>query len=287
MAEYDHLAEFKFEDYAKAAKKAADGGLSEEIQEAAEQQEERQRDPETGQFVSSTPDGGIDWETRYKELEKLNSRQAQEVGTLRHETAQYRTAFDEFLLNESPTPSNEAKQVSNSITSDDLFDRPDEAINQAIENHPAIRDAREVAEAARRQAILDAKGQFEARHPKYQETMSDPAFANWVADSNTRVGLAQRADSWDFEAADALFSLYESERALQRTTQQTAQAQAIEQASLESAGVGEPPPKAQYSRSEMREVMINAKRGDPASERYLETHLPKYRAALANGQVTD
>jgi hypothetical protein len=287
MAEYDHLAEFKFSDYAKAAKQAEEGGLQEEINEAAIQQEERARDPETGQFISSTPDGGIDWEQRYKELEKLNSRQAQEVGTLRQETAQYRTAFDEYLLNDSLTPSNEAKQVSNHITSDDLFDRPDEAINQAIENHPAIRDAREVAEAARRQAILDAKGQFEARHPKYQETMSDPAFANWVAESNTRVSLAQRADAWDFEAADALFSLYESERALQGITQQASQAQAIEQATLESAGVGEPPPTAQYSRTEMREIMINAKRGDATAERYLETHLPKYRAALANGQVTD
>jgi len=270
--EYPHLEGFKFEDYAKKA--MGQEGLDEEIQEAAVQQEER----------ASTPE--VDWEQRYKELEQLNSRQAQEVGSLRKETEQYRTAFDEYLLNENPTPAEEANAPT-SITSDDLFERPDEVLNQAIENHPAIRDAKEVAERARRTAILEAKGQFESKHPKYQETMSDPAFAAWVTASGTRVSLAQRADQWDFDAADALFSLYESETALNGLTAQTTAERALEQASLESAGIGDPPPTARYSRSEMREVMIASKRGDMKAERYLETHLPKYRAALQAGEVTD
>jgi hypothetical protein len=61
----------------------------------------------------------------------------------------------------------------------------------------------------------------------------------------------------------------------------------LENATLEAAGVGEPPPEAKYSRSEMREVMISAKRGDEKAERYLQTHLPMYREALARGEVTD
>lgn len=271
--DYPHLQEFKFEDYAKKA--LGQEGLDEEITEAAVQQEERVSTPE------------VDWEVRYKELEKLNSRQAQEVGHLRQETEQYRTAFDEYLLNENPTPQEDANTGLTSITSDDLFDRPDEAINQAIENHPAIRDAKEVAERARRQAILDAKKSFESKHPKYQETTADPAFADWVKASGTRIGLAQKADQWDFEAADALFSLYESEQALNGLTAQTNAEHALDQASLESAGIGEPPPAAQYSRHEMREMMIASKRGDVKAERYLTQHLPKYRAALAAGEVTD
>lgn len=272
-SDYPHLEGSTFEKYAQERLKQ-EGQLEEEIQEAAVNQEER---------LASTPEA--DWEKRYKELEQHNSRQAQELGTLRSEVTNYKTAFDEYLLNDSPTPAEEETVLS--VTTDDLLERPHETINQAIESHPAIVQAKDIAEKARKQAILDAKGTFESKHPKYQETMSDPAFADWVRESGTRVSLAQRADQWDFDAADALFSLYESEQALNGITQKNQADQAFEQAQLESAGIGEPPPDARYSRTEMRELMISAKRGDQKAERYLNTHLPKYRAALAAGEVTD
>jgi len=268
-SDYPHLEEFSFEKYAKKEQEAQEEGLSTEITQASDQQEER----------GSTPD--VDWETRYKDLEQHNSRQAQELGSLRTDNAQYKTAFDDFLLNDSPTPA-ESQPDPTPITNDDLFDRPDEVINRAIENHPAIREAQETAEQQRRQAILQAKASFEGKHPSYQETMSNPDFSTWVKESGTRVGLAQRADKWDFEAADALFS-----QALQGMTQQTQQAAALEQATLESAGVGDAPPDKKFSRHEMREVMISAKQGDPKAERYYNSVLPAYRAALAAGEVTD
>lgn len=275
MSDFPHLEGFSFEDYAKKELEKQKGGTIEgEIDAAAQSQEERQ---------SSTPD---DWETRYKELEKLNSRQAQELGSLRQETNQYRQAFDEYLLKEDPTPADKAQAPAH-ITTDDLLERPDEAINSAIENHPAIRQAREAAEIARKQAILSAKEQFEGKHPKYQETMSDPAFADWVKGSNTRLRLAQQADQWDFEAADALFSLYEAEQELQGVTQQQRANEALQQAELESAGVGEPPPDSKFSRRDMRELMIRAAQGDPKAERLKADLMPAYRAALAAGEVTD
>jgi hypothetical protein len=275
MSEFPHLEGFKFEDYAKKEQEKQEGSLEGEIEQAAENQDERQ---------TSTPD--TDWEQRYKELEKLNSRQAQELGHLRQETAQYRTAFDEYLLNDDPTPS-ESSDAPVSITTDDLLEHPDEAINRMIENHPAIRQAKDAVETQRRNAVLAAKGEFERKHPNYQETMSDPAFANWVQDNPTRLQLAQAADKWDFGAADALFSLYESEQALNGMTEKQRQSDALAQAELESAGVGEPPPEAKFSRHDMRELMIKAKQGHPESERLLNKLLPAYRAALASGEVTD
>jgi len=271
----EYLQEFSFADYAKRALETQNPeGIEEEIQEADAQQEERE---------TSTPD--VNWEKRFKDLEVHNSRQAQELGQLRSENAQYRTAFDEQLL--GPTTETDETEELTPITSDDIFENPDDAINKAIDNHPAIREARERAEAARNDAILRAKAEFEDAHPNYQETMSDPAFVDWVKANNTRLALAQRADKWDFSAADALFSLYEAEqKTVTITTQQEAN-EALQQAELESAGVGEPPPDPQYSRSEMLEYMIAAKRGDEKAERYLNTHIEKYRQALAAGEVTD
>lgn len=270
----DYLADFKFEDYAKKVKEQNEV-LDEEIQTASDQQETREKTQQE-----------IDWEKRYKDLEAHNSRQAQELGSLRNEVGRYKTAFDEYLLNEDDPDANAAKEVT-PITSDDLFERPDEVINSSIDNHPAIRQARELAEAQRKQAIIDAKTAFETKHPKYQEIVSDPAFADWVKAEPTRIHLAQQADKWDFGAADALFSLYEAERKLESAEARQKTDREMENAALESAGVGEPPPDAKYSRTEMREKMIAARRGDLEAERYLNSHLPKYRVALANGQVTD
>jgi hypothetical protein len=274
-----------FADYAPGGVKHPDGGLEDEIVEAGAIQEDRQRDPSTGQFVSTPED--VDWENRYKELEQHNSRQAQELGGLRNENTRYKSAFDDYLLNPTPVTEQAPVQLEGPVTTDDLLERPDQVINQAIENHPAIREAQVNAENARRTAILDAKSTFEGSHPKYQETMSDPAFAEWVRASNTRIGLAQQADQWDFQAADALFTLYEAEQKLNGMTAQSATDTALQNATLESAGIGEPPPEARYSRREMREHMIKSRQGNQESERYLEVHLPMYREALAAKLVTD
>ena len=273
MADYPHLEGSTFADYAKRIQEKE--GLDTEIVEASEQQEER----------ASTPD--TDWETRYKELEQHNSRQAQELGTLRQENTRYSTAFDEYLLNSDPTPADDQPPEPTSITSDDLWERPDEVINQAVENHPAIREAKVTAEERRKAAILAAKADFEARHPNYQDTIQDAKFAEWVQSNGTRTDLAARADNWDFGAADALFSLYEQEQALNGTAIQNIANRDLEIAQLEEAGVGSPPPEAKYSRVEMREKMIFARQGNLQAQRYLDANLPAYRAALASGNVTD
>lgn len=271
--EYEHLKGFSFEDYAKRALPPEDG-LDEEITQAETQQEERLSTPE------------VDWEKRYLDMEQHNSRQAQELGHLRKENHRYKDAFDDYLV--TPTPNEEPLgQVHTPLTSDDLLDRPEEVINNAIDNHPAIREAKEANERRVQQAVIDAQTLFVQRHPNYQETMSDPAFKEWVGQSGTRLGLAHRADQYDYEAADALFSLFTAEQALKGITQEQTLHTALENATLESAGIGEPAPDPKYSRHDMREVMIAKNRGDAKAERYLQIHLPMYRAALAAGEVTD
>lgn len=257
------MSEFtlKYEDYLKNKQ----DGLSEEINDAATQQTARQE-------AASTP---IDWEVRYKELEKLNSRQAQTLG-------EYRRTIDDFITN--PTPSTDTTQEeSRPITSDDLYEDPNAAVLRAVESHPAIREAREIQAKLKTQE-RDAKlVGFAERHPDYREIGASPEFQNWVVDNPTRMDLFQRGNQYDFNAADALFSLYKAERGLT----QVQAAQNIAQAELVSSSgelVQEPP---RYSRAEYIDKLMRSKQGDLAAETWVKRNAAGYRIALGSGNVRD
>jgi len=261
----------KFEDYVKAQEEKK--SLESEIEDASLQQEERQVAPLTG------------WEERYKELEKHNSRQAQELGSLRKETDRYRQAFDEYILGDS-TPTDEAA-VDNPITSDDIYNNPDEAVKKAVDSHPAIKEAKEAKAQRERDALAAREKALRDKHGDYEAVVANPEFIDWVKADTTRIDLAVRADGYDFSAADALFSLYDADKKLTESRTRQTRAKELELATLETGMASEAPSEQTYSRYEMREHMIKARQGNVKSERYLEVHLPKYRAALAQGNVRD
>lgn len=279
-----------YEEYAKKYLKQEGDPLEGEKAEATKQEGDRPRDPATGQFVETQEnDTGnevptVDWEQRYKELEKLNSRQAQDLGN-------YRKLVDEYI--QSPTPANEpaVQKEPTRITSDDLYDDPDSAIErkaaEIVENHPAIKEARELKAKQAAEAAAEEFRKFTERHGDFQEITADPAFKNWVFENQTRIALAQSADSGDLTSADALFSLYKAERGISQVQTQQEQERAVANASLESAYGNEPPAAEQYSRSEMLEKKIRAKQGDLEAERYVNTHAAAFREALASGNVRD
>lgn len=270
-----------YEEYAKKyLQQEGEGELGNEIQDAAAQEADRPRDPATGQFVAEDATPSVDWETRYKELEKLNSRQAQDLGN-------YRKLVDDYISN--PTPANEpaVNEDPSPITADDLYDDPNSAISKAVENHPAIREAREVKARLEAEAAAKELTEFRSRHTDMDEIIADPAFKNWVFENQTRMALAQTADAGDLTAADALFSLYKAEKGLTQVQSASEQERAVAQANLEGGYGAEPPAPERYSRSEMLEMKIKAKQGDLAAERYVNTHAAAYREALASGNVRD
>lgn len=253
----------KYEDYLPKP----EGGLDSEIQDAGNQQNARVND------ATQT----VDWQARYSELEKLNSRQAQTLG-------EYRKTIDEFIVD--PTPKQEAipsYEPVSPITVDDLYDDPNAAVLRAVESHPAIQEARALKkgiEADRIQADLDA---FSGRHTDYQDIASSPEFQNWVVENPTRTDLFNRGNQYDFSAADALFSLYKAEQGLTQATQ----ASDIAQAELVS-GTGELiAPESKYSRSEYINKLQRSKQGDMDAEDWVKTHAANYRMALQAGNVRD
>lgn len=271
----------KIEDYLPGGTKDPNRGgdtLLANIDDAAKQQQARQeqpRDPQTGQYVSaSTP---IDWEQRYKELEKLNSRQAQTLG-------EQRKLIDEYIAGD-PTPQDQPKPQESyqPITVDDLYEDPNSALQRAVDAHPAIQEARKLTEQYEKDARDREANAFRDRHPDYQDIAQSPEFQNWVVGDPTRVNLYARGNEYDFSAADALFRLYKAEKGIAQVQQQ----QSLEQAELvQSSGemVTEPP---KYSRGEYIEKLTRAKQGDLGAEEWVKRNAAGYRMALASGNVRD
>ena len=194
----------RYEDYLpKPEGSPVDGTIDDQISTADQTQQTRDE--------TSTP---VDWEDRYKNLEKLNSQQAQVLG-------EYRKVIDSHILGDSPTSTEpEPVQQSKPLTFDELADDPDSALNSKIESHPAVQEARKIKEMFEQQQQDAQLAEFQTKHPDYQDLTSKPDFAEWVQSDSTRLSLAQRADQWDLSAADALFSLYKAEKGIAQMTSQ-------------------------------------------------------------------
>lgn len=251
-------------DYMPGGKHYKGPEVEAEIDDAAQQQEER---------IDSTPED-TDWQKRYSDLEIAYSRQGQQMGD-------YRKLIDEFV---TTTPDDSPDSVESSpITPDDIYENPDEAVRRAVDSHPAIKRVQDLELALEQQRALSMRDDFTARHPDFETTVKTPEFANWVAENQMRTELAQRGDRYDLTAADALLTLWDAENAASQVQRETD----IDALGLETGtGVDSPAPE-RYSRSAMLEQKIRAKQGDLKAEAYVKAHAVHYREALGQGNVRD
>ena len=259
----------KYEDYVKVVKNEENETVVGEIKEASQQQETR---------IAETPE--VDWEKRYSDLEKMNSRQAQDLGN-------YRRMVDDYIVTppESEKPPSESE--SPALTVDQLYENPAESINDQVSAHPAIKRVEALEAQLLEQERGRAQKSFEAKHPDYTSISADPAFANWVAESPTHTDLAQRAHGFDFSAADALFELYKASQGLRTVVAEQEQNAQIQAVNLENPSQGEPAAPQAFSRSEMLQKKIEAKQGNLEAEAYVRATGPAYLKALNEGTVRD
>ena len=253
----------KYEDYIEKPQQA--DGIDDEIKDAKEQQTARQE--------ASTQ---TDWEQRYKELEKLNSRQAQTLG-------EYRKTIDEFIASPTSANASQEEQESQTISEDDYYSDPLGAVNKTVDSHPAIREAKKLKEQIEQDQRQKQVDEFKARHPDFSDIASSPEFQNWIVEDTFRVDLYSRANQYDFSAADALFRLYKAEQGMAQVQNQ----QDISQAELVSSSgemVQEPP---KYSRSEYINKLQRARQGDLDAEDWVKRNAAGYRKALESGNVRD
>ncbi len=254
-----------YEEYAKA--RSPEVKQEEEIEEAKEQQEERQ---------ISTPD--VNWEKRYKDLEVAYSRQGQQVGDMRQ-------LIDDYVTTTPDNSQQDSVEVT-PITQEELYENPDEAVRRAVESHPAIQEAKDIKAELAKDKAERMRAEFKARHPDCETVAASPEFANWVQEDPLRQELAQRGNDFDVPSADALFALWDAEQAAQQVVVEDDTA-AVEAVGLETGTGAEAPAPDRYSRSEMLEQKIRAKQGDQAAQRYVKQHQVTYREALGAGNVRD
>lgn len=224
-------------------------------------------------FKDKTPEQLVEM---YQNLEKLNSRQAQELGT-------YRQRVDEILQLRSTTDNAKKPETPKPVTAQELLESPDTALERAIEVSPV---AQKAEDAAKRVAQLEsqiARNSFESAYPEYKNDIQDPQFIQWVTANPLRSTLAVRADTQnDFNAAKALWDLWSEHKALvgnvEKQRKQEQRQKVLTGASTVSNGASaEVKSKPVFSRAKLLDLQLRAEQGDPRARAKWED--PAFQAA--------
>jgi len=209
----------------------------------------------------------------HQELEKFSGKQSTEVGELRK-------VVDDYIQTQTQLAEQQAPQQQQEDDELDFFVDPEAAVSRAIDNHPKIKEAQAYTEQAKKQATL---AQLQQQYPDMEDILQDPKFAEWIKGSKVRTQLFVQADqSYDYDSANELFSLWKERT---QTVQQTAQAEkAARKSSAKSASTGNARGTAEGTRRKVyrRADIIKLMQSDP--ERYMALQ-PEIMAAYADGRV--
>jgi hypothetical protein len=205
----------------------------------------------------------------HQEAEKMIGRQAQEV----HEV---RSLADQLLKRQ--LEADKAPTVE-SAPEVDFFENPQDSIKRAIENNPAVLEAKQANLEFKR---MKTAQQLSAKHPDMATIVQDTGFQEWVKASQVRLGLYAKADAeFDFSSADELLSTYKELKQVRNNnvheTGKQQKAQALKAAGVDTGGSGEVAKKV-YRRADL----IRLKMTDP--DRY-EQLQPEIMAAYSEGRV--
>ena len=208
----------------------------------------------------------------YADLERRMSDQGNELSNLR-------STLDAMALQSST-----AKEPENEpITEADFFSDPTNTVNRAIESHPALRQAQEMAQ---KMAYAQGLATLQQRHPDLQDVVGSEKFKEWIKGSSARLARYQRADQMgDVEEADDLISTFKQLNQVEATTKEVskkAQKQAVRSASTGAVRGNSDVQGSRrvYRRADIRELM----RTNPQRYEDLQEEIMR---AYAEGRVRD
>ena len=252
-------------------------GVSEEVtEEAPVEQEVVETEPEVAEEADDLPDkykGKTPAEIAkmHQEAEKLLGRQSSEVGELRK-------IVDDFVKSQLATQETAPKPEETEEV--DFFVDPQKAVQQAIENHPKLREAEQVSSEMKK---AKAVAELQALHPDYGDILSNPDFGDWVSKSKVRLKLFQQADvGYDTDAADELISTWKERQQYTQSVvaneKQERKKQVKSASTGATAGSGEAPTRKVYRRADIIKLMQK----DP--DRYMSM-ADEIQQAYAEGRV--
>lgn len=209
----------------------------------------------------------------HQELEKRLGQQSSEVGELR-------AAFDQMVASsiqaqQAPTPEVEEDDDV------DFFADPKKAVERAIANNPAMKQAQAVAVEM---AKTTAMQKLQAAHPDMKEVLSSPEFQTWKDKSAFRQNLYRQADtSYDFEAANELLSLYKEAKGAAATHAKVEKVAKKAEIKKASTGTSRSNPEGQTSRKiYRRRDIIELMNRDPKRYEAMSAEIMK---AYSEGRV--
>ncbi len=160
----------------------------------------------------------------HQEAEQLIGRQAQEVGEVRK-------LADELLKQQLSQKKVEPPQDEPEM---DFFENPQKAIQNAVENHPDVKAAKQASQQMKQ---MQLQNQLQAKHPDFSDIVQDGDFVDWVKASPVRLRMYADADTnYNFETADELLSTYKQIRSIKAQGVADAGKQVRKQA-MKAAGV--------------------------------------------------
>lgn len=210
------------------------------------------------------------------EAERLIGRQAQEVGEVRK-------LADELIKREltkgSPNP-----QTSEPEDEVDFFTDPEKAVSRLVENHPAVKEAKDFTVRTQREKALQS---LHSDHPDFQEVVASNDFQTWVMGSRIRQALFIEANqNFDYDAANELLGSFKAISATRRQAEEAEVSQVKDTASkarkagavTTGSGSGETGGKKIYRRADILRKQIQ----DPA---WYEQNADAILQAYAEGRV--
>jgi hypothetical protein len=183
----------------------------------------------------------------HQEAEKLIGRQGSEVGDLRK-------IVDDFIKTQT-TKNSEVDEIA--TTDEDFFIEPKSAVNRAIDNHPAIKEAQHASLSMKRaETISRLKQEF----PDAMEVVQSPDFAKWIEGSKVRTELFVRAETqYDYDSAKELLDNWKERQTLSKKVTDTSKVDRDQQ--LKAADIGnnngasETVAKKKYRRQDIMKLM--------------------------------
>lgn len=195
----------------------------------------------------------------HMEAEKERSRLGNEVGTLRQ-------MADELLgLKQAKQMATQTEQRK-PITTDEILENPEEALERAIEDHPDVHRTKEEIQRLRAEVSL---AKFEREHPNYQQDLENPEFVEWIKSNKVRVALGVAANNGDYDAANSLWSLWDERNTELKETKAREKELRKKQeklGTLESGGTSGLETDRVYSRQDFMEIQMKAMAGDPGAQ---------------------
>ena len=183
----------------------------------------------------------------HQESEKLIGKQGNEVGELRR-------TVDDFI--KTQTSRNLQTDVEPELNDDDFYSDPIQATKRAIDEHPAIKDAKQQSIAMKQAAV---QNKIATKYPNFREIATSQEFGNWVNGSKVRIELYNRAQNdYDFDSADELLSTWIERQEYTKKVTDTSKLdreQQLKSADMGTSGATEATSKKKYRRSDIIKLM--------------------------------